>query len=451
LFINTQKVFNLKKFIDIGKKVDIAVKKSIMSLKKIAKKVVKGHLDVDSLLNIIGLSVFEDIVTALNADKWVIKYKTMTIFKLVLYSTLESERLSLRVMERHAEDPMFEALLAEEQQGGISYTNIRNRLQSINPAFFKKAYEQTAKALNTHFSSQEIAGFNLKRYDSTMICTFSHLLSGMQVGNTSKNKTQVKFVTELSNDFEVRMNFFKDQAHLSEETALAEMINRAIHSEKDLIVFDRGLKSRKTFVHFDKSGINFVTRLADSARFKFIELHTDVSQLEEDDKLIFVQDSIVHLYGDGAKLVEHPFRLIEMVRKSDKIKIILLTNLTDKKDEPPRKDTEPDIIYMTTEQIATIYKHRWDIEVLFRFLKQEMNLTHFVSNNTNAIMAMIYCSLILSMLILVYKKVNCLGSYKIAKLQFSQDLRNGILLEIMEDPVKMMQFKEAMIKFKRKI
>lgn len=422
-----------------------------MSLKKIAKQATKGHLSVDALLNIIGLSVFEDIVNNLNADKWVIKYKTMTIFKLVLYSTLESERLSLRVMERHAEDPMFEALLAEDQQGGISYTNIRNRLQSINPAFFRKAYEKTAKALNTHYSSQDIADFNLKRYDSTMICTFSYLLTGMQVGNTSKGKTHVKLVTELSNDFEVRMNFFKDQAHLSEETALAEMIHRASHSEKDLIVFDRGLKSRDTFVKFDKGGINFVTRLADSARFKFISTHTDVGLLEPNDKLVFIQDSIVNLYGDGRKLVEHPFRLIEMVRKSDNIKIILLTNLTDEKDEPPRTALEPDIIYMTTEQIASIYKHRWDIEVLFRFLKQEMNLTHFVSNNTNAIMAMIYCTLILSMLILVYKKVNCLSSYKIAKIQFSQDLRNGILLEIMEDPIKMMQFKEAMIKFKRNI
>ena len=424
-----------------------------MQLGQIAKKAIKGHLCVDKLLNVIGITVFDDIVKQLNADKWVIKYETMTIFKLVLYSQLESERLSLRVMETHAKDPMFEALLSEGQEGGISYTNIRNRLQSIDARFFEKAYGATKEAINKHYSSQEQADFKIKRYDSTMIATFSHLLQGMKVGNTSKNKTQVKLVTELSNDFDIRMNFHSDQAHLSEETALGEMIKRSFHSAKDLIVFDRGLKKRATFVEFDKMEINFVTRLADLARFKFISEHSDVSKIE-DKKLTFIQDSIVHLYGDGGKLIEYPFRLIEMVRNSDQQKIILLTNLTDNERIDTLngiKNDENDAIYMTTEQIANIYKHRWDIEVLFRFLKQEMNLCHFVSNDNNAIMAIIYCTLILAMLILVYKKVNCIKSYKLAKIQFGIDLRNGILLEIMEDPVKMALFKEALEKFKRSV
>lgn len=48
--------------------------------------------------------------------------------------------------------------------------------------------------------------------------------------------------------------------------------------------------------------------------------------------------------------------------------------------------------------IAQIYKSRWDIEVLFRFMKQEMNLTHFVCNEPNAIQVMLYCTMITSML-----------------------------------------------------
>ena len=60
----------------------------------------------------------------------------------------------------------------------------------------------------------------IKRYDSTMIHTFSHLMSEMKVGNSSKNKHQLILTTELTNDFGVRMKFFSDQPYLSERNSL---------------------------------------------------------------------------------------------------------------------------------------------------------------------------------------------------------------------------------------
>ncbi|MFN0036493.1 MAG: hypothetical protein ACKVUS_15620 [Saprospiraceae bacterium] len=77
--------------------------------------------------------------------------------------------------------------------------------------------------------SRQVNANNIKRYDSTMIAVFSHLLEGMKVGNTSKKKNQVKLTTELLGDFEVRMRFFKDQDHLGEEAALKEMIQSQMH------------------------------------------------------------------------------------------------------------------------------------------------------------------------------------------------------------------------------
>jgi IS4 transposase len=67
-------------------------------------------------------------------------------------------------------------------------------------------------------------------------------------------------------------------------------------------------------------------------------------------------------------------------------------------------------------EIAEIYRQRWDIEVFFRYLKQNLNLKHIVSRNENAIKVMLYMTLILSILIIVYKKKNKISSYKIAKL-----------------------------------
>lgn len=386
-------------------------------------------VSVDELLELIGKTVFEKIIEELKADKWVIKFKTMTVFKLIVYSLLEHERQSLRTMSASYSSPIFQAMMKDEH-GSMSYTAIRSRLMNVKQDFFKRAFEQTSAVLNAEYSEKSVIKYHIKRYDSTMIATFSHLMTGMKVGNTSKGKTQVKLTTEMAGSFDVRMTFFKDQAHLSEETALSEVILKASHSKKDLIVFDRGLKDRLKFVHFDSQNLCFVTRLADHPRFIVLKKHSDVREIK-DDNLIFVQDSIVHLFGNAKTIVEHPFRLIEMVRKSDKQTIFLLTNAT--LTEPQKDKNGDDMLVLTTQQVAQIYKQRWDIEVLFKFLKQEMNLKHFVCNDINAIQVMIYCTLIVTMLLLVYKKLNNIRSYKIAKIRFFNELQAAILLEMLED------------------
>lgn len=401
-----------------------------LSPKQWGKGLELKKVSADELLSLIGESAFERIIEELHADKWVIKFKTMTVFKLIVYSLLEHERLSLRVMSESYGSPIFQAMLGDESNE-MSYTAVRARLMNVKSDFFKQALESVSSLLNEHYSDKSLESYHIKRYDSTMLATFSHLLKGMQVGNTSKGKTQVKLTTEMAGAFDVRMTFFKNQGHLSEETALAEVILQAAHSKKDLIVFDRGLKDRKKFVQFDSQNLLFVTRLADNPRFEVIRPHSDVSGIE-DDNLVFIQDSIVHLFGNGNKKVEHPFRLIQMLRKSDQQTVFLLTNCT--LDAPKKDEQGEDVLYLTTQQVAQIYKQRWDIEVLFKFLKQEMNLTHFVCNDTNAILVMIYTTLIVAMLLLVYKKVNNIRSYKIAKIRFFNELQAAILLELLEEP-----------------
>ena len=71
--------------------------------------------------------------------------------------------------------------------------------------------------------------------------------------------------------------------------------------------------------------------------------------------------------------------------------------------------------------IIKIYKKRWDIEVYFRFLKQELNLKHLISTSINGIRIILYMTMILSMLILIYKKANGYG-YREAKRKFYYEI-----------------------------
>jgi hypothetical protein len=390
------------------------------------KKIInEKSVSVTELLEIVGDSVIKDIVRRFDADKWVIKLETQTVFKLILYSLLDSERISLRTMAENYNSVPFSILEQSTIGKKTAHSSIRDRLVTINVKFFKHLYEHSqAKLLEQYSGKQLIGGYNIKRYDSTMIAVFSHLLEGMKVGNTSKKKNQVKMTTELVNDFEIRMRFFKDQDHLGEEVALKEMILSQTHDPSSLIVFDRGLKSRETFCEFNDLKTQFLTRLNDRNRYKFIRKQADVPS-ETLDGLRFVQDSIVYLYGDGSKLVKEEFRLIEAECLKNGKKLFFLTN----------------ILFLDAQTIAQIYRQRWDIEVFFRFIKQEMNATHFVCNDVNAIQVMIYCTLIVAMLILIYMRQNNIKSYKIAKIRFFNELQAAITLELIETPKGLENFK----------
>jgi hypothetical protein len=62
----------------------------------------------------------------------------------------------------------------------------------------------------------------------------------------------------------------------------------------------------------------------------------------------------------------------------------------------------------------------------FRFIKQELNVSHLVSLSKNGIEVMVYMTLIVAMLVLVYKKANNLG-YKTAKRRFVMERREFIM------------------------
>ncbi|MFR5660511.1 MAG: transposase, partial [Butyricimonas faecihominis] len=139
--------------------------------------------------------------------------------------------------------------------------------------------------------------------------------------------------------------------------------------------------------------------------------------------LELLKDSEVYLYRGvhlttkkGTKrwkeeLFEVPFRLIVARGKDDPDKEFwFITNDFD----------------LSAKEITDAYRRRWDIEVFFRFIKQELNASHLVSLNKNGIEVMLYMTLIVAMLSLIYKRANDIG-YKTAKRRFMMETRNLII------------------------
>ena len=82
--------------------------------------------------------------------------------------------------------------------------------------------------------------------------------------------------------------------------------------------------------------------------------------------------------------------------------------------------------------MAEIYKQRWEIEVFFKFIKQNLNFSHLLSRNENGVKVIMYMTLITAILLIVYKKLNDLKGNKIPKLKFAQELEVLIIKDIVE-------------------
>lgn len=379
-----------------------------------SRKAVIKHQDAGQLLSLIPESKYLSLAEAYSADKWVPKLKSHVLFKLIFYSLLSSDALSLRVMAENHQTPWFK-VVAQHSIDKLAHHSIRARLMTVPVSYFEDLYDHVYAQLSKHYSTRQLKQYHIKRYDSTMVATYAHLLDGMRVGNTSRHKRQIKFTTELRDDLLIQMSFHSDQGHLSEEVALKEAILTGDHKPTDIIVFDRGLKKRQTFEDFDKESLQFVTRADENLRYEVLEACSNPKD-SDTETFKFIQDSKVLLFGKGRKKYSTPFRLIEAIRIADETRLLFLTN----------------IFTLKPIEIAQIYTARWDIETLFRFMKQEMNLTHLVCNQANAIQVMLKCTLIAAMLILLYRKVNQIHSYKLAKIRFFNELQVAATLDFLE-------------------
>jgi len=148
-------------------------------------------------------------------------------------------------------------------------------------------------------------------------------------------------------------------------------------------------------------------------------------------ELMLISSQVVNLYGKRHVDKENKYRLIVAERK-EKID----TTPPNNKGHVKKKEN---IFYFITndlelsqKEIADIYKQRWDIEVFFRFIKQELNASHFLSVSDNGIKVMLYMTLIASMLLLLYKKINDLG-YKTAKRRFTIELWEALITIIVKE------------------
>jgi hypothetical protein len=356
---------------------------------------------VKDILGMIPEELFQEISAETRVDKHVKKLTGRSIFQVFLLSLIGGSPSSLTVMSRLFSSEKFRLLCGETAVPfKTNKTSISDRLNKINPEFFEKIFAALVQKFDRVFIKNNSQ--NVTRFDSTILTLSSKLLS---VGTSidKGNKNQIKFTVSFD-QIPRTLNIHFTDNH-TDEIPLRTAIREFSVGKDSIAVFDRGLSSRAAYKSFDDSGIQFITRLKSNVRYQVIKELSDVSRLRKGD-LKFKNDYLVYLASKGARFYKHPFRLICAENTKTGENLYFLTNNLE----------------LSAKEVTDIYKKRWDIEVFFKFIKQELNAKHFHSRSENGIKVTFYMILITSFLLLVYKYLNKMTGYKFVKWDFVEEL-----------------------------
>ena len=364
-------------------------------------------MNVEQLLQLIPEEHLSFLAAETKVDHQVKKLTGNVIFKLVLFSMFSSQKVSLRVMEKLLTSARFKQFANEDLDS--KYNSIRDRICTMNVDFFRRLYESIFEIYNKELKEEKALG----KADSTYVSIAASLVDWSMKTGTVNGPKQVKYSIALKGSLPCSLSIFTEDKFVSENAALAHLIENSIPLKESTVVFDRGLRARKAFESFTEKDISFVGR-ADLNHYCKIKISNTLPDKPSNSTVTLNKDIIGLLRADKNVLTKRRYRLISGTIDETGEAICFVTNLLDE----------------DAYAIAELYKQRWEIEVFFKFIKQHLNVNHLVSRQKNGIEIMLYMTMIASILIIAFKKLNKISSFKMAKIQFEIELDNLLIKEI---------------------
>ena len=219
-------------------------------------------------------------------------------------------------------------------------------------------------------------------FDITTISLFKDILKCVgRNPKTGKKKGGIKVHTVINVDETVPKLLWFTEAAIHDHI----LLDKLKMDSNTIYVFDKGYNDYKAFKRFSENQTGFVTRIKDNAAYQTVQ----INKIEEHIHSGVLEDQIIAITvkedGCESKL---KLRKIRYYDRELKREFEFLTNL----------------FYMRADLVSAIYKLRWQIELLFKQLKQNFPLKYFLGDNENAIKILIYCALIANLLMTVIQK-----------------------------------------------
>ena len=374
-----------------------------------------GQPIFNQLIKFIDKSEIRKIAKQHGAERYVKKFTTYNHIVVMLFVAFEGY---------HSIREVILGLLANAHKLshlGLSYLVRRSTFSEANQRrsskVFGDIYMSVYRKYCTSLADSRLSDADLRRLyimDSTTISLFKDILRGVgRNPKEGKKKGGIKAHTIIKSSENVPCLIRYSEAARHDHMFLDEVFSLEAGS---IITFDKGYVDYATYQAFTLSKIWYVTRLKDNAIY---EAREEYDIPDDADSGVLKDEEIVLFYGDNKQLQHRARRIAYWDSENARLFEFITNNFE-----------------LPAEKVALIYKKRWQIELLFKQLKQNFPLKYFLGDNENAIEIQIWTAMLANLLItLVRSRVNRRWAFSNLVSIIRQQLMNYInIYYFLEDP-----------------
>ena len=333
----------------------------------------KYNTILGQMIALISRSGFEKLVKEHKTEHRAKGLKSWTQFVTMLFSQLSGQH-GLRSIEQGMNNQRngwyhmgITNTEREVKRSTLSYANT-HRSSDLFKALFLNLLIQCESLLGNH-------GFRFKNplysIDSTTIDLCLRLFPW---ADFRKGKSGIKLTVKL--DHQGKIPCFVVESNAREHDT--KKVWEVPYEPGDVLVFDRGYTDYKYFSKICEKKAYFVTRLKKNAKYKRVKKNKD----KEGCNIISDYEIIIPTLSNEIIL-----RKIISRDPETRKRVVLLTNN----------------LKWSAETIAGVYKERWQIELFFKAMKQNLKIKRFYGNSKNAVMTQIWIALIAYLLFYLLK------------------------------------------------
>lgn len=287
-------------------------------------------------------------------------------------------------------------IIHRTKRSTLSEANMRR-----NPKIFEELYFSILRKYHNVLSDSRHAFLDKRLYilDATVVTLFKNILPAAGCNPKDGNrKGGLKVHTLLSASSDLPELVVMNAAASRDGNVLKD-----IHlPKKSIIVFDKGYVNFDQFNRFTKEEVSWVTRRTTSWVYE-TKLEREVSDDQKNNGVISDKEIILGNTNN---------------RKQTRVKARMVTYYDQK--------TEREFEFVTNNfkmsalTIAQLYEKRWQVELVFKRIKQNSQLYNFLGDNENAIRIQVWAALIAD---LMTKIVQCKTGKKVCYSQIATIIR----------------------------
>ena len=335
---------------------------------------------IRQIIDLVPRWILDSCTKQFNSDKGCSKYKTHDQFVALTFGqlnkcyTLSDISTGIGVCTTFIEDL---GLTQSPARSTMSDGNKKRNWKVYEALYNKllKHYERILKSNNQRNIILEIKDHSIKIIDSSII---SVCLSMFDWAKFRTAKGGLKIHTCWDDALQIPDLVNITEAKIHDRYGLQQ----TIFAKNTIIVEDRAYFDFTLMLNRIMAENIFVTRIKTNTQYQVIEDLDLPDKIDQD----ILTDEIIELTGNQAiktGINEHKLRLVSVYKEDENKTIFIITNN----------------LNWTARTIADLYKKRWDIELFFKSIKQNLQIKTFVGTSENAVKSQIYVALICYLLL----------------------------------------------------